>query len=334
MQRSQLALVFAVTASTACRGGESGDTAGTTAPDLSTGVATTGDGTGDTGVDPTTGGPTTGGPTTADPTTGGSVDSDDTGTVDTGTDDTSTGAPVACPPGFFCDDFEGHPAGAAPGAPWQADIGAASLAVEAGMAVSGSRAVHLQTGDAYGGRALLRLAVPEVFPTTHLFGRMRMRVTQASPDGVHWTMIEASGPTQAPGIWNDQPFAASLRYGGQHQQRLMANYDTPGFYSDQGPGSDCWNHSETKIPEGAWACMEWEFDSDAGQMRFWLDGAAIDDLTVGGEGQGCVHHDTMDQWFYPTMESVVVGWVDYQSGGGRELWIDDVAVGPARVGCD
>ena len=80
--------------------------------------------------------------------------------------------------------------------------------------------------------------------------------------------------------------------------------------------------------------MEWEFDSDSSTMRFWLDGQEVADLTVGDMGQGCVKHETMDQWYYPTMEHLSLGWVDYQDGGARELWIDDVAVGPARVGCD
>ena len=183
--------------------------------------------------------------------------------------------------------------------------------------MSGARAVHFKTGNAYGGRAL------------------RMWLTQASPDGVHWTMIEANGQTKAPGVWNDQPFTATIRYGGQHEQRLMANYDTPGFYNNNmGPGSDCWQHSQRKIPEGVWACMEWEFDSDGRTMRFWLDGQEVADLTVGAAGQGCINHGTMDQWYYPNMERMSVGWVDYQDGGARELWIDDITVGPARVGCE
>lgn len=330
---------------TACTDKGEGET-GTGSSTTSTGVTADPSSTGDasTTSEPTTT-PTTAPETsttgaTATTATNGTLDTSsttpDTGDGSTGdTGDGSTGEPVTCPPGFFCEDFEGHPEGAAPGAPWTNDIGEGSAVVESGKSVSGARAVHFTTGNAYGGRALLGLDVPEVFPTKHLYGRLRMWLTQASPDGVHWTMIEANGPTQAAGVWNDQPFSATIRYGGQHEQRLMANYDTPGYYdNNMGPGSDCWHHSQQKIPEGVWACMEWEFDSDGRTMRFWLDGQEVADLTVGEMGQGCIHHDTMDQWYYPNMERMSVGWVDYQDGGARELWIDDITVGPARVGCE
>ncbi|HEY0134305.1 MAG TPA: hypothetical protein VGB85_09500 [Nannocystis sp.] len=332
---------------TACTDSGEGQTdpAGTTTTATTTGVTTGLSSTGDGSTTAPTTEPTTTPTTTTAPETGTtgeppvttepdtSTTVPDTSTSDTG--DTSTGEPVTCPPGFFCEDFEGHPEGAPPGAPWTTDIGDGSAVVESGKSVSGTRAVHFNTGNAYGGRALLGLAVPEVFPTKHLYGRLRMWLTQASPDGVHWTMIEANGPTQAAGVWNDQPFAATIRYGGQHDKRLMANYDTPGFYNNNmGPGSDCWHHSQQTIPEGVWACMEWEFDSEGRTMRFWLDGQEVADLTVGEMGQGCINHGTMDQWYYPDMERMSVGWVDYQDGGARELWIDDVTVGPARVGCE
>lgn len=265
--------------------------------------------------------PTTTGPTTTDATT---TTGDDTNT----TGDDTTGAPVGCPPDFFCDDFEMHPEGAPPGEPWQTDIGQASALVEAGKAVSGTRAVHIKTSDGYNGRATIRVAVPEVFPSQHLFGRMRMWLTEASPDGVHWTMIEARGEFQQDGVFNGQPFDALLRYGGQHNKRLMANYET------SGPGTDCWHHSQQTIPEQKWACMEWEFDSDNSTMRFWIDGTEVADLNVGMMGQGCGKNDLMGQWYYPTLEHMTLGWIDYQNGGGRDLWIDDVAVGPSRVGCD
>lgn len=271
-------------------------------------------------------------PTTVDePTT---TATDDTATSTTTDTTDTTGAPLACPPGFFCEDFEDDLAGQVPGAPWQPDIGDASAVVDTSKSASGNNSVHITTGNSYGGRALLNLDTPDVFPATHLYGRMRVWLTQASPDGVHWTMISADGTAQAPGVWNDQPFAATIRYGGQHEQRLMANYDTPGFYSNEGPGSDCWHHSEQKIPEQTWTCMEWEFDSDTRTMRFWLDGAEVPDLTVGAEGQGCVHHDAMDQWYYPSLDRMSFGWVDYQDGGSRDLWIDDITVGPSRVGCN
>lgn len=247
--------------------------------------------------------------------------------------------PEGCPAAaVFCEDFESHALGEAPGGPWSPD-GAGTMTIDAQQVFGGSQSVRLTTTAGYDGRALLGLDDSSVFPTTHYFGRMHMYVTEASPDGVHWTMIQSSGMTEAEaeGVW-DGPFMAELRYGGMHQQRLMANYETPGTYNTppDGPASDCWQNAQTVMPQGEWACFEWEFDSETDTMRLWLDGELVEGLELGTAGQGCVNPGTNDVWYYPeTFERVDLGWVDYQNfGGERELWIDDVALGFERLGCE
>ena len=95
---------------------------------------------------------------------------------------------------------------------------------------------------------------------------------------------------------------------------------------------DCWHHSKTTIPLNRWACVEWQFDGATNTQRFWLDGQPIDDLTVVGKGDGCINHDLMDNWYFPTFNALRLGWEHYQLGPG-EAWIDDVAVDSKRVGC-
>lgn len=257
--------------------------------------------------------------------------------------ESSTGEPVGPAPGcpdieaaMFCDDFESYGVGDAPAGPW-APEGMGSATIDDSQVFSGNQAVRLDTTAGYDGRALLGLDEASVFPTTHFFGRVRLYVTEASPDGINWTIIQSSGMAEAPEVW-DGPFAAELRYGGQHMKQFKAGYDTGGFYATPpaGPGSDCWQHSQTAIAEGQWSCMEWEFDTDNDVMRMWVDGVAVDGLEVGTMGQGCVHQETNDVWHYPeTFERMHVGWVDYQdTAGEREVWIDDVAVGSSRIGCD
>ncbi len=68
-------------------------------------------------------------------------------------------------------------------------------------------------------------------------------------------------------------------------------------------------------------------------QKFWLDGKAIDDLTVAGQGQGCVNHGTEDRWLFPSFEHLYVGWESYQTDDAREVWIDDVAIGTTQIGC-
>jgi hypothetical protein len=237
---------------------------------------------------------------------------------------------------LWCDDFEGGELGTTPGLPWRVR-GEGTAVFDATRAFSGNQSVKLSTSAGFDGRALMHLgAETELFPTEHFFGRLYLRVTQAPPSGVHWTMVQTSGGVQDDAAFDGQPFDAELRYGGQQSKRLMANYETPGAYSSPptGPKTDCYQHSQTPMPEDRWACVEWEFDSVSQQMRFWLDDMSIEDLTVGTSGSGCVNDGLEGTWFYPTFEDLAVGWVDYQSNAGsRELWIDDVALGTERVGC-
>jgi len=114
--------------------------------------------------------------------------------------------------------------------------------------------------------------------------------------------------------------------------QMMANYETPDSYSGTGPKSDCWKHS-TKIvvPEGRWACAEWQFDGTSNTMRFWLDGAAVDSLTVMGSGEGC--GTATPVWTAPNFERMDLGWESYQQDTARTIWIDDVALSKTRIGC-
>jgi hypothetical protein len=121
-----------------------------------------------------------------------------------------------------------------------------------------------------------------------------------------------------------------VRYGGQHMQRLMANYDTAGMNA---PKSDCWKHSQTKMPEGKWACMEWYFDGATNTQKFWLDDMAVADLTVVEQGEGCGSDGTGNKWLFPTFERLYVGFESYQADSPREVWIDDVAISTTQIGC-
>ncbi len=241
------------------------------------------------------------------------------------------GSPDPCVAALFCDDFEDHTADAGPGAPWTVETNAdGEVVVATGMAASGSQALRVRTTglNSYQ-RAFASLEGAPVFPAAKdvLWGRM-MIYTQAAPDdGVHWTMIQGQGDVSG------ETYRSIIRYGGQHQQRLMANYETSG-----GPGSDCWHHSETEMPQGSWACMEWHYDGPADEMNFYLNGTLVNDLTVIGmndpdNGDGCVTNDLGGVWHFPVFDKLSLGWESYQDDPAREIWIDDVAVGTERLSC-
>ncbi|MFK8101891.1 MAG: hypothetical protein AB8G15_05185 [Saprospiraceae bacterium] len=215
---------------------------------------------------------------------------------------------------LFQDDFESYPLGKITQGPWTT-AGAGAIRIDETNAFSGRQAVQFISGEGYANRAFL--ALETIFPLlgNQYFGKLNMYLETASPDGIHWTMIQSSGKVAG------QNFRAEVRYGGQHQKQLMANYDT------QGVTSDCWQHAPIPIPEGRWFSLAWEFNGPQNQMKLWLDGKLIEALTIDGRGEGCVENGTQGQWLFPVVEKLSLGWVDYQEGGGtRKLWIDDVVI--------
>ena len=105
-------------------------------------------------------------------------------------------------------------------------------------------------------------------------------------------------------------------------------------YSGTGPSSDCWKHaSKIVIPAGKWSCAEWQFDGPNNTMRFWLDGAAVDSLTVDGHRRGLRHQPTSYVWTAPTFDRFDLGWESYQQDTARTIWIDDVVVSKTKIGC-
>jgi hypothetical protein len=259
--------------------------------------------------------------------TAGTAGSASAGTAGSGTSGASSmggagGGNGSCAGALFCDDFEAYTG--TPATPWTVKKNAqGTVTIDGAQHKSGSRAVKFTTsGAAAYQQAFISIDKPFPVANNAFYGRMMIYTTKAANDGVHWTMIQGEGPATSQGITR-----ADVRYGGQHQQALMANYDSAG------KASDCWQHSQTKMPEGKWACMEWYFEGATNTQKFWLDGKAIDDLTVAGQGQGCVSDGTAGKWYFPTFEHLYLGWESYQTDDAREVWIDDVAIGTTQIGC-
>lgn len=213
----------------------------------------------------------------------------------------------------FIDSFETYPVGTPPNKLWST-AGLGQIVIDNTHAYSGSKSVQLISGEGYQNRAFLEL--------THLFpikgncyqGSLMMYVDNASPDGIHWTMVQSAGQVARAN------YRAEVRIGGQHKKCLMANYDTQGNTK-----SDCWQHSKVKIPEKEWFKLSWHFDGPNHKMSLSINQQIIEALSIKGQGEGCVNNDTEGKWIFPIVDKVSLGWVDYQTGGGtRKVWIDDV----------
>lgn len=288
-----------------------------------------------------------GGSTNGAPSAGAGGGSGGSGPTDVvGEFDMSGNDSAVCATATFCDDFEAFAAGVAPSGAWTPNQVNGTVRVDDGRAFRGAHSVKATTlatsatMQTYKS-ALIGLAQAPVVPVPNqaFYGRMMFFLESAPSASVHWTFIDATG--LVPG----QAYSATYRYGGQLPvneggafvgNQLMANYDTTDFYRTPplGPQTDCYQHADGKVvPVGRWACAEWFFDGPNAQMRFWLDGTELTDMGIDQTGEGCVAQPADYTWVAPTFSNIHVGWESYQADDERSIWIDDVVIGSAKVGC-
>lgn len=230
-----------------------------------------------------------------------------------------------CAGRLFCTDFEGEDVGSKLKSPWKVSTNKGTVSVVDTKARSGKKSVKVTTEAGSYQRAFFYLDGAPAFPVPGnvVYGRMMIYMDATANDGVHWTMAQGSGPLSGyAGV------TSHYRYGGMHKGQMMANYETSG-----GKATDCWNNSTTKMPTGAWTCMEWKMDGPQNELRFWLDGTEVPDLHVKDKGQGCIAHDLGDAWLAPTFQQMYFGWESYQKDDARVAWVDDVIVDDAPIGC-
>jgi hypothetical protein len=317
-----------------------------------TGVAGAGGGSGGTtggtgGSGGASGSAGTSGGAGGTPTDGGAAGAQDTGGT-SGTGSGSAGMPTGgsagksgdpCATALYCDDFESYDT--KPDGKWSLKTSSGSVDIDTTEHVSGTKSVKFTTQAGGSTTAFMRIQDASIFPLDGnvLYGRMRFRLESAPTESVHWTIIQGFGTVTG------QTYHANYRYGGQHPitdgstfvgSQMMANYDTPDWYSDKStPGSDCWHHANQRvIPTGKWVCIEWKFDGPNNGMQLWLDGTLADDLTVVGHGDGCVNADASYTWAAPTFSALDLGWESYQTDAARTAYIDDVAISTTQIGCD
>ena len=185
-----------------------------------------------------------------------------------------------CKQSLLCDDFERGEPGDPPAGPWLVSTERARVELREGRSHSGSQAVHMITEGGEGSyrRAFISITGAPLFPLEGkaMWGRMMVWLDRVPEGSVHWTQIEGAGPVP------DAGYRALYRYGGMHDGRLMANYET------EGVASDCWQNGQTPMPTQRWVCMQWRFDGATDAMELWLDGAPVEGVSVKGSGQGCI----------------------------------------------
>ena len=228
----------------------------------------------------------------------------------------------------ICEDFEGD-AGYDRDV-WTPYASNGTLAVETTRAARGSHALHAHTHapnvDGGAGASVgLRTALgfPRIRNT--YFGRAFVWMEARSPS-THSTLFESGGRIVDAGI-----FDGALPVGGLNvSQRfsisghqLEASYDS----SPRPPTTDYSRRSASAMPLDRWACLEWHFKGDSNELHFWLDGVELVDMSV--------LPTRVPTWFAPDWVRVNVGLQLYRpdTESDFDLWIDEVAINPTRVGC-
>jgi len=300
-------------------GGSSGATGGAGMPPATGGSTNPGTGgnvtaTGGTGTLPGTGGATGGSSNSG---TGGDAlgtgGTDGTGSGGAGGRGQSTGGAIGtsnggtsgggCGAAAFCDDFERS---TMLGTEWMLDntVTANTIQVDSTQHHSGMNALHIK----YGTAAMATYVSDSKgfpFPNDSFWGRVWM-YAMTGPETGHHVFIETRNGAQT-----DQSGVREL------------NTQTPSILATNLQSSDASGKSTVPLPQGKWACFEWQVKATGGtgEVHLYMDGTEVPGTAKTG-------------WKIPNLMRQRIGIQRYSAGTAGELWYDDFAVGTARIGCN
>lgn len=218
---------------------------------------------------------------------------------------------------LFCEDFEKGAADAAPsGAMWTTSyIGPdmPRIVVDAtSPAHSGKHSVSI-TAPLTNFQSFLNYHDASVLPrpSGEFYLRVWVRLNRAMADhhNAYLVLDRASAPGAGAAVrLGVQASMLSLTVGGDaHGSLSNAN-----FSNDQMLGP--------RFTVGTWSCLEGYFNSATPTIAFWLDRAEITDFR---------HTD----WPADAYDTLRFGFEKY-AGPELTIWLDDVALGSSRIGCD
>ncbi|CAN5903271.1 hypothetical protein BH11MYX3_BH11MYX3_10030 [soil metagenome] len=227
---------------------------------------------------------------------------------------------------LFCEDFEALPLGPAASSAWTTEVASGQLAIDAAHA-RGQRALKVTTTG--NGRARLQKTglAP---PGNSLWATMQVWVTAfpTAPDYAHYTLVELAGTGNTSLI---RPI------GGQYIPSSGPANNAGSFWgvgSDGGPTGDWTNWKRTQPSTGGkWLCVEFHLDATNDAIDVSIDGVARPELSVTRTNHG----GTQVDFVFPTIDRIWFGWWLYQANptpNAYELWLDDLALGSTRLGCE
>jgi hypothetical protein len=234
----------------------------------------------------------------------------------------SAGAATGCSAAFaICEDFEDTAVGAVPtGWTKVGDAGTSSTEAHRGTQ-------SLEIGAAANGARRMRLTGARVTALggTH-WGRLFYKVKTPAPrpaNGViHSTIVAWDAMSPISGTNEVRVVDTVEDAAGKHQYLYNVQTSDRGEF---GKGSS-YDYSY----DGAWYCTEWFVDHATQTYRFFLDGEELESIRI-MNGAGTFENSELP----PEFTALSVGWNNYQQASpGFVAWIDDLAIGSERVGCD
>ena len=142
----------------------------------------------------------------------------------------------------------------------------------------------------------------------------------------HWTFVAASGTV----VDGEIRLSGQLQDGANHfgvgtDNRIQEAGTGDWTSSDNDPAG-----SPLAVPTGKWVCIEWMHSGATNETRFFWDGAEHPSLYT----SATKHGGNTNPYILPQFTNVWIGWQEYQpTDESFELWVDEVAIDTARVGC-
>ncbi len=231
---------------------------------------------------------------------------------------------------LLCDDFE---SGTLDTATWT--VNGNAPVIDGMHAARGTKALHITktangasyiketktfpvANNTYFGRAFVwfaKLPVPEPVPGDAAFAYS------------HWSFIAASGT----GVHGEIRLSGQLSNGANH-----FGVGTDNRVDDAGTGD--WTNSDKDpggsplaVPTGAWLCIEWMHAGQTNETRFYWDAVEHASLYTSATKHGGIQ---AYPYMLPEFTNVWIGWQEYQpTDEAFEMWVDEIAIDTARIGC-
>jgi hypothetical protein len=152
------------------------------------------------------------------------------------------------------------------------------------------------------------------------FGRFYVRHSTALP-AAHVTFLAMRDANDG---------GRDLRMGGQNGALQWNRQSDDATLPEQSPAGVA---QSQPLATSRWVCVELKVDGAAGTLQTWTDGAEIPGLRVDGVPTADVDRQWLSRaGWRPALTDLRLGWESYGVGADT-LWFDDVAWGPARIGC-